>query len=214
MPRSAPTAVTHLPVGAILGSAAKVAVLRVLTGTSVPLSQREVARRARFTTRSVQLALEDLSAAGIVRRIEGGRDRLVLLNEAHGLAAQVEALFRAESALFGELREELVTIGRRADATGLAALALFGSVARGEERLESDLDLLIIGHDQSAADRLLDAYLAASAAMQTRFGVRLNPIAYALRSARRMWRHREAPLPELARDAVMLSGPPLTELLA
>jgi predicted nucleotidyltransferase len=204
----------HQAVTAAFGTAAKVGVLRALAASGAPISQREAARRARLAHRSAQLAIDDLVAMGLVSRIEGGRDRLVSLNEAHMLASVLQDLFAAEAEFFAALRRELVAIGQQADARGLAALVLFGSVARAQERLDSDLDVLVVGRTQAAADRLLEAYIMGAGRVQERFGARLRPIAYSVQEARRRWHGREVPLPELAQDAVVLHGPPLGELLA
>ena len=75
----------HDPISAILGTRGKVAVMRVLASAANPLQQREVARRTGMALRTVELALDDLLASGIVERVVGGRERLVRVRSAHRL---------------------------------------------------------------------------------------------------------------------------------
>ena len=62
MPPTSPP--LHEPLGVVLGTRAKVDLLRVLTAGGAPLSQRELARRAGVTLRSAQAALADIERLG------------------------------------------------------------------------------------------------------------------------------------------------------
>ncbi len=202
----------HEPLGTILGTRAKVGILRVLTARGAPLSQRELARRAGVTLRSAQAALADLHALRVTTQLTGGRDHLTDLNPQHSLAPALIALFSAEAELARNVRTAIVTIAA-GDQRPPLGLYLFGSVARAEETLDSDLDILLVARDASHRDVLLDRTLAGVNHLQSRYGVTLAPIAYTIREAKRGWGAGSAPWPELARDAVTIMGPPLGELL-
>src|SRR5688500_10950878 len=105
---------TREPLSYLLGTRAKVGCLRVLSLTSELLTQREVARRAGVQHRSAQLALDELVALGVVRRIEGGRDFLVGFNDAHALAARLRPAFSAEAEFFLALRQQLALVASSA----------------------------------------------------------------------------------------------------
>lgn len=198
-----------------LGTRAKVGCLRVLSLIREPVTQRELARRARFQHRSVQLALEELVVLGFVSRMEGGRDFLVQLNRHHRLAPAVEQLFRQEAEHFLELRSALVAeVAKGRESREVLSLALFGSMARAEDGLESDLDALVIASDARARDGALERIGSAGEKMLERFGVRVRPIGYTLSEARRLWRQGRSPLPEALRDGIVLRGPPLREILS
>lgn len=203
----------HEPAGVLLGTRTKVAVLRALSGAGSPLSQREVARRARLTPRSVGVALEDLVATGVVHRHLGGREHLLTLNEAHELVSALRALFVADTAYFPALRRALAAVARKDKGAGLVTVAVFGSVARGEESPTSDLDILLIGQTQTAAERWRSWYLDAAPELQTRFGARVNPVAYALSEAQQHWERKVAPFSDVMRDAVVVVGASLREVL-
>jgi len=201
-------------VGVLFGTRTKVAVLRVLSGAGSPVSQREVARRARLTPRSVGVALDDLVAIGVVHRHLGGREHLLTLNEGHTLAPALRALFVADVNYFAALRRALAAVAREDQDSGLVTVAVFGSVARAQEAPVSDLDLLVIGRTPTAADHWRSRYLDAAPGLQKRFGALVNPVAYALAEARRRWTQRLSPFPEVMRDAVVVAGSALREVLA
>lgn len=202
------------PLGVLLGTRAKVAVLRAVTAQATPVSERELARRTRLTPRSVRVALDDLVALGVVHRREGGREHAIALNRAHELAASLEAVFAADAAFFLSLRRRLGEIAREHAGRELLQVALFGSVARAEERSDSDLDLLLIGRTSKAAEHARDLYLDAAVGLQAHFGVRVNPVAYGLASVRRGIASGQPPFPDLVRDSVVIHGPTLPDLLS
>ncbi|MEE8117120.1 MAG: nucleotidyltransferase domain-containing protein [Gemmatimonadales bacterium] len=205
---------TREPLSYLFGTRAKVSCVRVMCAAGDPITQREVARRAGVQHRSAQLALDELVAVGLVSRIEGGRDFLVRLNDEHHLGSAVRSLFNAEAAQFLELRRRLVEIATGgARVREIRSAVLFGSVARGDDRPDSDLDLLLIVADAGARERLLERFYAAVPHLHARFGCRVRPLAYTLAESRRCWRAHEPPLPDVARDGLVLFGPPLPDLL-
>lgn len=198
----------------VLGTRAKVGVLRVLSAGGDPMTQRELARRAAIQHRSTQAALEDLVALEVVHRLEGGRDFLVSLNSSHHLTPALQELFRTEQSLFADLRTELLKAARTGPGgRQLRSLALFGSAARSADTIGSDLDILVVTADAASREKALAGLLSQVDRLRSGYGVRLAPVAYALAQARHRWRRKLAPFPQIARDAIVLFGPPLPELL-
>ena len=212
MPRPPLPPPVREPLGAILGTRAKVDIVRELTAQGAPLSQRELARRAGVTLRSAQAALVDLYAVGIAEKLEGGRDHLTRLNVRHILASALTEVFRAEAELARNLRQAIATI-TVGDGDPPLGLYLFGSVARAEETTTSDVDILLIARDARHRGELLDRTLAGVESVRAKYGVSVAPIAYTLRDAKRGWNENASPWPDLARDAVAIMGPPLGDLL-
>ncbi|HET9676915.1 MAG TPA: nucleotidyltransferase domain-containing protein [Solirubrobacterales bacterium] len=114
--------------------------LTVLAGTTRPLTGREIARLVgRASHSGVIAALERLVDQGIVDREEAGRAFLFTLNREHLATPAVEVL--------ADLREELLRRIRDAvDGWNVKArhLSLFGSAARGEGGIDSDIDLFVV----------------------------------------------------------------------
>lgn len=121
-------------------------VLVALAGSTLPRSGREVARRAGRSNTGVQHVLDRLVEHGLVDRMEVGRTYLYTLNWDHLLASAVEQMAEAQSELIIRLRE---VIG----AWEVPALhaSLFGSAARGDGDVDSDIDLFIVRSEQTDA---------------------------------------------------------------
>jgi predicted nucleotidyltransferase len=204
----------HEPLAAALGTRAKVTVLRILWKAATPLPYREVVRRSGMAYGSIALALNELTAIGLVEESDGGRERRVRLWTGHRLAATIASLLQVESDFFPALRIELRNAAQPSIADGLLTAAIIGPVARREERLDSDLELLVIARDPAAMTRCLKRLEAARNVCETRFGVRLRLMSYDLATARAMWRTRTAAAAQLVREAELLVGVPLEELLS
>lgn len=121
-------------------------VLVALAGSTVPRSGREVARQAGRSNTGVQHALERLVEHGLVDRLETGRTYLYTLNWDHLLASAVERMAEASSELIVRLREAI-------GAWEIPAVhaSMFGSAARGDGDVDSDIDLFIVRPEQADA---------------------------------------------------------------
>lgn len=147
----------------ILGSRTKVRILRLLVGQPErEFTTRQLALAARQSLGAVHPALGQLVASRIVLIRRVGRSRVVRINRGHPLHGALAALFRGESSA-------LLLVAREfADALpgeGLAAVVLFGSVARGEPGPRSDVDVLVVVDDprraptaRRVASSMLDRY--------------------------------------------------------
>jgi DNA-binding transcriptional ArsR family regulator len=213
MPKSPVTAPIHDPISAILGTRGKVAVLRVLAQAATMLSQREVARRTGMALRTVELALDDLLATGIVERILGGRERLVRVRTGHRLAPAILGLLRAGEDFWPALRGELRAAAASARDPALLAVAVVGRAARREERLGEPIDLLVLGETGAVAQQWVARFAILSQGLELRFGVTLRPIGYDLAEARAMWTTRTSVAERLVKEAELLHGRPILDLV-
>lgn len=115
-------------------------VLSVLAGTSRPLSARDVARLvSRGSWSGVRKTLHRLAEQGVVRREEAGNVQLYTLNREHLAAPSIERL----ADLRGELIRRL-TDSVHAWTISPRHASIFGSAARGDGDLESDVDLFVV----------------------------------------------------------------------
>jgi predicted nucleotidyltransferase len=114
-------------------------VLVTLFGSTLPRSGREIARRTGHSKTGVQLVLDRLVKQGLVDRTEAGAALLYSLKYDHLLAPVVERMAEARLDLIERLREAI------ADWEVLPTHAsMFGSAARGDGDLDSDIDLLVV----------------------------------------------------------------------
>jgi len=143
----------HDPLDDILGSKTKVRILRLLFRTRGLFSGREVSRLIGFSPTHTISNLRELEALGLVLEQHAGNTDLYQLDSQNSAVDGVLApVFSWESNLFDELAQMFVDkLGRE-----LVSLRLFGSVARGDEEPNSDVDVLIILTDGSDPDKMED----------------------------------------------------------
>ena len=161
----------------MLGTQAKVRLLRALAALTSPVSGREAQRLARVRSVSgAGRALADLTDLGILSRDETSGSHLYRVNRSHALAPYILALFDAEEMQWGILREALAEGLRAADlAEAVCSVVIFGSTARGDAHPGSDLDLLVIVKDADDVGSVRRAILAVDPALRERLGLRASP---------------------------------------
>jgi predicted nucleotidyltransferase len=101
----------------------------------------------RHSPDGVRRAVERLAGQGIVHVAIAGPSKLYSLNRDHLAAPHIVALARLREELLDRLRQRLVSWSVQP-----AYAALFGSAARGEMRIDSDIDVFIVRPNGVAAD--------------------------------------------------------------
>jgi len=118
-------------------------VLVALSRTTRPLTGRRVAEMLAYgSPDGVQKALDRLVDQGIVRREPAGRALMHTLNRDHLAAPAVEALATMRSDLLRRLRTALSSWSPPA-----VHASLFGSTARGDGDVDSDIDIFVVRPD-------------------------------------------------------------------
>ncbi|MCP4656079.1 MAG: ArsR family transcriptional regulator [bacterium] len=128
---------------------------------------REIAARLGAGMGQVQRELERLSTAGILRRFEQGRHVYFQANRGSPVFEELHGLVVKTVAGKDLLRQALTELADR-----IEVAFVFGSVARGEDRAESDLDLLVVGEVS------LQEVVTAIAPLQQTLGREINPMVY------------------------------------
>jgi predicted nucleotidyltransferase len=114
-------------------------VLTLLARADRSLTGRAIEREIGASHGGVRRALEHLVEEGIVRREPAGRAFLYRLNRDHLAAPWIEGLASLRLELIERLRQTISGWELPPDAG-----VLFGSAARGEAGMRSDIDLLVI----------------------------------------------------------------------
>jgi predicted nucleotidyltransferase len=113
-------------------------VLATLAQLAVPVTVRALARHAGVSPQGALQVVNELAAAGIVTVAPAGRALMVSLNGDHLAAEPILALVGIRARLVDRLAGEL------AGWSNLAGGWLYGSAARGDGDLDSDIDLLLV----------------------------------------------------------------------
>ncbi len=128
---------------------------------------RELVRQTGGAVGAVQRELEQLTAAGLVRREVRGKQVYFQANQKAAIFPELQGLFAKTAGLVDILREALMPLADR-----MHAAFVFGSAARGELHASSDIDLLVVG-EASFAD-----VITAIQGAEKRLGRDVNPTVY------------------------------------
>jgi len=102
---------------------------------------RQIARVTGVGLGAVQRELKQLSESGIILRTSRGRQIYYQANPKSPIFAELRSLMIKTAGVGDVLRAALTPL-----ADGINIAFLYGSIARGEERRGSDLDLLVVGN--------------------------------------------------------------------
>ncbi len=125
--------------GELLGSEARAKVLGCLLGGAPgPLHLREIARRCGVPYTAARREVGRLEGFGILRSELIGRSKRFHLVEGSPLLPGLRELVRRTVGLLPELQRKLAD-------EAVEVAFVFGSLARGQDTGESDVDLLVVG---------------------------------------------------------------------
>ncbi|MBI1865308.1 MAG: nucleotidyltransferase domain-containing protein [Nitrospirae bacterium] len=134
----------------IFGSPARIRILRVLASIPRPLSGRQVGELAGLTHRGAIHALASLVDIGAVKQRRAGNAYQYSLSKGSIFAEKIVLpAIKAEGRLLDELKRDVAA--RFGHFT--VSLVLYGSLARGEEKEGSDIDVMAVvkGEREKAA---------------------------------------------------------------
>jgi len=126
---------------------------------------REIGRLSGVPAGSLHRELTMLSMAGLLLRSVAGNQVRYQVNPACPILEELTAVFRKTTGLADVLRQALEKLGRR-----VQLAFIFGSVAQGNERPSSDVDVMVIGSASFAA------VVEAMSATATRLRRDANPV--------------------------------------
>lgn len=156
----------------ILGNKIAIAVLKTLLRyRGKVFTIRELARTSGFSHPEVSNVVKELEKRAVIKLQPVGRAYQITLNEdSYILRSIVEPLFKAEKEVIKELVRTIRPFFKN---KAIISALIFGSVARGEEKESSDLDLLVITRDKDIAN---ECVANASDATLSKFGKALSPL--------------------------------------
>jgi predicted nucleotidyltransferase len=111
---------------------------------------RQIARQIETSVGSVQRELALLTGVGLVRRSVLGNQVYYQANQDHPDFPELRALLAKTLGVFQLLKNALASLKSR-----IVFAFVYGSVARGEDKTTSDIDLMVIG--TASLDDVLDA---------------------------------------------------------
>jgi len=137
-----------------LGNKISISVLRVLVNHKGKIfTIRRLAEDADASHPEVSATVEELEKFGIVQIQPVGRAHQVSLNEkSYVLQEIVKPILKAEEKTLDKV---ILILKNHLGTKKITSAAIFGSVSRGEEKEDSDIDVLIISDDFEYASMLI-----------------------------------------------------------
>lgn len=133
--------VVRRPLSHILGSLSHIRLLRPLILHGGYVSASDLVRATGLSRESVRQGLVTLEALGAVTAVGSAYARVFRFNDNGALASQLAALFLAEKSRFETILDTIRLVARELKPL---SLFLYGSAARGEDGIDSDLDICVI----------------------------------------------------------------------
>jgi predicted nucleotidyltransferase len=181
------------PFGGLIPGA-RGAVLSVLLRTGEPMTGRQVHALVSddYSLWSVQEALKVLIRLGLVESRTIGRAGVHTINDDHAFVAPLRQLVDPIAALNAAIGEVINS--------EVQAVILFGSIARGEPDLDSDIDLAVI------AARAWDKRVELQDTVRSRLGNNCDVLLFTEREFRKRAAEAEPVVSDILRDGIPLIG--------
>jgi uncharacterized protein len=150
-------------------------VLALLYGwTDKAFYVRQIARHLHASPGAVRRELEKLAAVDLIVRTCLGNQVFYQVNRHHPVFSEMRALVNKTVGIFNTLRAAIDPLGDQ-----VRVAFVYGSIARQEEKADSDIDLMIIG------DIELDDVLARFPEAESAVGRPINPTVYSIHEFKR-----------------------------
>ncbi|MHB1686112.1 MAG: nucleotidyltransferase domain-containing protein [Ignavibacteriaceae bacterium] len=190
----------------IFSSSSHVAVLRSLQHYKIGITGREIARLSGLSPKSALSALSSLENIKIVNRVIGGRDHLFTLNRENYLVKYgILPLFQIEN----KFLPQLLTLIKQKLSKHCISIVLFGSVARNNETIESDLDICFVVQNKKSQKNIVPIIHALQDRIFTEFGTSLAPIYFTIDEFRKRAAKNLSPVNNIIKEGILISGKPI-----
>jgi len=155
----------------------------------------ELARSAGTSAGNVQRELSRFVRDRLITREKKGNLVFFVINTRHALYPEIRSLILKTIGIEGVLRNLLQKFKQ------IRLALIYGSFARGEEKGESDIDLMIV------ADGTLEKFYAALSKLESRFNREINTTAYSAAELKDKIRSKDTFVNEvLHRPKIILKG--------
>lgn len=199
---------------AVLGSGAKVQILRALLPLRNAVTGREAQRLAGVRSdRGARQALRELAELGIVLREQSSASHLYRVNPKHELIPALTALFEAEAGRVQTLRQLLRAALKRAEVINrIESIILLPENTRNDAIPEGSTGILVVSGGEKAASKVRDALLVSGKKIFVSTGVRISPLVLSREAFRARSAEGDPLLKAAAARGQVLAGENLSEL--
>ncbi len=165
----------HVSIADMISSPVRLKVAGFLLTHEAPMSEREIASVLKISHMSVNRAMDELSGINFVSFKTIGKAHMWMVNRKSYAYAVVKGLVDSINAQITPLAALKALILKHLPKDKMLKVVLFGSIAKGQEREDSDIDLFIVVKSEKDKNKLETALETLSTASLDVFGNRLSP---------------------------------------
>jgi predicted nucleotidyltransferase len=193
--------IIHNILDGIFSRWSNLAVLRALNKYAVGITGREVSRAAGLSIKNCFNALNDLENLGIISRVRGGRDHLFTLNRDHFIVNKaLLPLFEIEKNYFDFVISDI----KKKLKSKTLTVYIFGSVARKEEDISSDLDLAIVYETKLQKETATELVSELVHLLHKKYFITLSPFLISKNEFIRRLKKNKSPVNAIVREGILL----------
>lgn len=198
------------PLDTVLGQNSKVKILRFLIRTEAELNGREIAKAVGLSHVKCHSALQELVPHGFVSMRRIGKSTVYHVEMENFLVKELlKPLFDKEQQLLNGLVKLLLS--------GLSfqprTIVLFGSLAKGQARPDSDIDLLVVIPNGESLRKAKGDFGEIEEKVIKSYGNRLAPVIIKEKELFRKYRQPNPFYKEIVKTGRVIWGKPLLEIL-
>lgn len=159
----------------ILNSATKVKIVKFLLTHEASMSEREIASILKVSHMSINRTMRELSEANLVNFVTVGKAHLWKVNRKSYAFKVLSEFVKGISRIKDPINDLKDLILKNTPKNLIKKVVLFGSLARGEERAGSDIDIFFLVKDKRDKERLNFASNKLSNLCLEIYGNKLSP---------------------------------------
>lgn len=144
----------HISLLDILNSKTKVKIIKFLLTHEASMSEREIASVLKVSHMSINRTMCELAELNFVNFVTVGKAHLWRVNRRSYAFSVLSELIKGVSGMRKPLEDFKKILLRKLPNTLIKRVVLFGSVAEGTERANSDIDLFILVKDKQSKKEL------------------------------------------------------------
>jgi len=144
----------HISLLDVLNSKTKVKIIKFLLTHEASMSEREIASILKVSHMSVNRTMRDLAELNFVDFVTIGKAHLWRVNRKSYAFRVLSELIKGVSGITKPLEDLKKVLLRNLSETLIKRVVLFGSIAEGSERINSDIDVLVLVKDKQSKEKL------------------------------------------------------------
>lgn len=159
----------------VLNSKTKIKIIKFLLTHEASMSEREIASILKVSHMSVNRTMRELAELNFVNFVTIGKAHLWRVNHKSYAFRALSELIKGVSGIQEPIEELKKILLKNLPKTLIKRIVLFGSIAKGSERTNSDIDIFVLARDKQSKEKLEPSIEKLSNICFEMYGNRLAP---------------------------------------